>query len=99
VHDDDNAALYQASSIAAGRLIPFDDARHVRSPGMIFHPPEPGLARKAAETFARLEESIHSALALEAAISSDLFGVPVPREVKPVRPGRARRRRSRTWRP
>ena len=85
VHEHQDPVLYQAGWIAAGRLIPFDDARHLRSPGTIFfHLPEPGPARKAAETFARLEESMHSALALEAAMSSDFFGVPVPRDVKPV---------------
>ena len=63
--------------IAAGRLMPFGDARHLRSPGTIFSRlPEPGLARQAAETFARLEESMRSALALEAAILSAFFGIP-----------------------
>jgi hypothetical protein len=85
VHDEHSAGVYQAGWIAAGRLIPFDEERHLRSLGAILLPPEPGLARKAAETFARMEESIDSALALEAAISSDLFGIPVPRDVKPAR--------------
>jgi len=84
VHDHQDPPLYQVGWIAAGRLIPFDDERHLRSPGTIFLPPDPDLARKAAATFARLEETIHSALALEAAISSDIFGVPVPRDVKPA---------------
>jgi hypothetical protein len=85
VHDEHGAGVYQAGWIAAGRLIPFDEERHLRSLGAILLPPDPALARKAAETFARMEESIDSALALEAAISSDLFGIPVPRDVKPAR--------------
>jgi hypothetical protein len=85
VHDEHGAGVYQAGWIAAGRLIPFDDARHLRSLGAILLPPDPALARKAAETFARMEDSIDSALALEAAISSDLFGIRVPRDVKPAR--------------
>jgi hypothetical protein len=78
---------YSTGWIGLGRLLPFDDdGLHLRSPGMIFvRPQRPDLARDAADALRRYEDVVPQALAVEAVISSIVFGVSVPRPTKPHR--------------
>ncbi|HUQ80940.1 MAG TPA: hypothetical protein VM076_07385 [Gemmatimonadaceae bacterium] len=84
IHEDLDPIEYSVGWTAAGRLIPFDGG-HLRTEGMIFSPPgKPDVAR-VAEIMNQLEETLPPALAVEAFISSAIFGVKVPREIKPAR--------------
>ena len=84
ISEDLDPIEYSVGWTAAGRLIPFEGG-HIRTEGMIFSPPgKPDIAR-AAEIFNQLEETLPPALAIEAFISSAMFGVKVPREMKPAR--------------
>ncbi|HEX6048754.1 MAG TPA: hypothetical protein VFZ21_05790, partial [Gemmatimonadaceae bacterium] len=77
---------YRSGWIAAGRLLPFDDDTYLRSPGMLFFKPQLAEETRAAtRLFDGMRATMTPSLAIEAFISSAMFGVPVPREVKPAR--------------
>ena len=85
VHEHMDPIEYGTGWICAGRLLPFADALHLRSPGMIFvRPVDTDLARDAAGALERLGRTLPPALALEGVISSVVFGVNVPRAKKPA---------------
>jgi hypothetical protein len=76
---------YKIGYLALGRLIPFDGAVHLRSPGMIFQGPRTeALATAASNAFEELCATLPPDLALEALIANSVFGVRMPREVKPA---------------
>lgn len=78
--------LFDAGWIGLGRLMPFDDTSYVGSPGMVWtKPPNADFATLAATRFEELCETLPPDLAIEGVISSVLFGVRVPREVKATR--------------
>jgi hypothetical protein len=86
VHEHMEPIEYSTGWVAAGRLIPFEGALHLRSPGTVFaHPDDLELARAAANEVGGLEGTLPPALALEAFISAAMLGVNVPRAVKPMR--------------
>jgi hypothetical protein len=86
IHEHMAPPAYAEGWIAMGRLLPFAGGLHLRSPGMIFFPTDTSeLGQRAADAFAGLATSLPPALALEGVISALVFGVPVPREVKPAR--------------
>jgi hypothetical protein len=86
VHEHLEPVEYSTGWVAAGRLLPFDDTLHLRSPGTVFA--RPGglhLSRAAANDVGGLERTLPPALALEAFISAAMLGVDVPRAMKPMR--------------
>lgn len=86
VHEHMEPITYAPGCIAMGRLLPFDGDLHLRSPGMLFIEPDESTHVKAAvEAFGDARATSSPALALEAFISSAVFGVRVPRSVKPAR--------------
>ena len=86
VHEHMKPIQYMPGWIAAGRLLPFDDDTYLRSPGMLFFKPhDPADMQSSVRVFDGLRATVSPALAVEAFISSGMFGVPVPREVKPAR--------------
>src|SRR5918993_1449054 len=84
---DGFAELFPRQHRMAGALgLSFDDGLHLRSPGMIFvRPQRPDLIRDAAGALRQYEDVVPQALAVEAVISSIVFGVSVPRPTKPHR--------------
>lgn len=77
---------YSTGWVGAGRLLPFDGALHLRSPGMLFaRADDLDLVRAAANDMGALERVLPPALALEAFISAAMLGVNVPRATKPMR--------------
>ena len=85
VHEHRESITYAPGWIAMGRLLPFDGDLHLRSPGMLFLEPDDRTdMTSAVEAFADARAT-SPALALEAFISADVFGIPVPRSVKPAR--------------
>ena len=86
MHEHMEPVEYSTGWVAAGRLLPFDGALHLRSPGMVFAPAgDLDLARAAANNVGTLEGTLPPALALEAFISTAMLGVDVPRAMKPMR--------------
>ncbi|MDF2771880.1 MAG: hypothetical protein K0S86_1374 [Geminicoccaceae bacterium] len=86
VHEHMKPIQYVPGWIAAGRLLPFDDDTYLRSPGMLFFKPhDPADMQSSARAFDGIRAGMSPALAIEAFISSAMFGVAVPREVKPAR--------------
>lgn len=78
-------AAYRRGYVALGRLIPFEGALHLRSPGMMFSgPPIEPMATETANAFNELCATLPPDLALEAVIARTVFEVRVPREVKPA---------------
>lgn len=85
LHEHLQGTVYAPGWIAMGRLFPFDDNLYLRSPGMLFMKPNDRIdLTPAVEAFADARTTLSPALALEAFISSRVFGVPVPRQVKPA---------------
>jgi hypothetical protein len=86
VHEHMEPVEYGMGWVGAGRLLPFEGALHLRSPGMVFAPARDlELARAAANDVGALDATLPPALALEAFISAAMLGVNVPREMKPMR--------------
>jgi hypothetical protein len=76
---------YSAGALALGRLIPWEDGLHLRSPGMVIVPqPNPGMAPTIAEALGRIGDAMPAAAALEGAISAIVMGSKVPRKVRPA---------------
>jgi len=78
--------VYALGWIGFGRLLPFEGTLHLRSPGMIFVPPDDGeFVTAAVAALDRLSTFLPPVLALEATISSVVFGVHIPDKVQPAR--------------
>jgi len=85
-HEHIEPVEYSVGWVAAGRLIPFERDLYLRSPGMVFVRSDVVHSlQSAASQLDTLEETLPPALALESFISSELLGVAVPREMKPMR--------------
>ena len=84
VHEHMDPIVYASGWIGFGRLLPFEGTLHLRSPGMIFVPPDKELVTAAVAALDRLSTALPPALALEATISSVVFGRDVPAKVKPA---------------
>ena len=86
VQEHSEPSVYEANWIGLGRLLPFRDETYLRSPGMIFvKPDDPNLAGAVTQAFGDMSRTLPPAVALEAVISAIVFGVSVPRTVKPTR--------------
>lgn len=86
--------------MAIGRLLPFDDGVHLRSPGMIIVSPEQvGPFRSSAAAYRDAFGPLLPGLALEAFIGSEVYGIHVPRAVKPAPTRRERRSCESRWQP
>ena len=87
VFEHSDPVVYSTGWFGLGRLLPFgDDGLHLRSPGMVFvRPVRSDFAHVAGDALRRYAEVVPRALAVEAVISSIVFGVSVPRPTKPHR--------------
>ena len=86
VHEHMEPVQYSTGWVGAGRLLPFEGALHLRSPGMTFgRAGDLNLALAAANEMGELERTLPPALAVEAFISAAMLGVSVPRAAKPMR--------------
>jgi hypothetical protein len=84
VHEHVIPPAYAPGAIGFGRLLPFDGASHLRSPGMVIvSGTEPELPAMVARTLREIGDAIPPALAIEGLISTFVFGEAVPRVVKP----------------
>jgi len=79
VHEHNTEVNLFPGLVILGRLIPIDDGEWLRSPGtLILVPEDDGYIEELASTLATVSEHLPTPIALEALISSKLYGAAVP---------------------
>jgi len=92
VHEHNEEARPFPGLVLLGRLIPFDDDTWLRSPGaLLFAPADERQLSLLAEGVTRMREALPTPIALEAFISTLIYGAKVPVSRKPAPSAKAAR--------